>query len=158
MADAMARVLTAERYTVDVARDGTEALALLAIGNFDAVVLDRILPDMSRFDDDDEAPNATVALLEMRRSELRLAIVKSSDELEGDARRDVDCGVVGTDVRRILGHGLFEEHPCWVGAQPSLESADQHNLSDVAEWRTLGVDLDPCPHPHRSGHLGEDFR
>jgi len=50
MADAMARVLTAERYSVDVARDGSEALALLGVGNYDVVVLDRILPDMTGID------------------------------------------------------------------------------------------------------------
>lgn len=50
MADAMARVLTAEHYTTDVARDGAEALALLKIGRYDAVVLDRILPDMTGID------------------------------------------------------------------------------------------------------------
>ena len=50
MADAIARVLTAEHYTVDIARDGTEALGLLSVGNYDVVVLDRILPDVSGID------------------------------------------------------------------------------------------------------------
>ncbi len=50
MADAVARVLSAEHYTVDVARDGTEALGLLGLGTYDVVVLDRILPDVSGMD------------------------------------------------------------------------------------------------------------
>jgi len=50
MADAVARVLAAEHYTVDVARDGTEALGLLSVGSYDVVVLDRILPDVSGMD------------------------------------------------------------------------------------------------------------
>jgi DNA-binding response OmpR family regulator len=50
MADAIRRVLIAEHYTVDVARDGTEALAFLTLGAYDAVVLDRLLPDMTGID------------------------------------------------------------------------------------------------------------
>ena len=47
MADAIRRVLVAEHYTVDVARDGTEALAFVDQGGYDVVVLDRMLPDMT---------------------------------------------------------------------------------------------------------------
>ena len=50
MADAIKRVLTAEHYTVDVANDGTEALAFLAHGHYEAVILDRLLPDMTGID------------------------------------------------------------------------------------------------------------
>ena len=50
MADAMARVLMAEHYTVDIARDGAEALGLLSVANYDVIVLDRILPDVSGVD------------------------------------------------------------------------------------------------------------
>jgi len=50
MADAIRRVLMAEHFTVDVASDGTEALAFLARGHYDAVVLDRLLPDMTGID------------------------------------------------------------------------------------------------------------
>jgi len=50
MADAIRRVLVAEHYTVDVARDGTEALAFLTLGVYDVVVLDRLLPDMTGLD------------------------------------------------------------------------------------------------------------
>src|SRR5690349_1930565 len=61
MADAMARVLTAEHYTTDVARDGAEALALLKIGRYDAVVLDRILPDMTGIDVISAMRNSNIA-------------------------------------------------------------------------------------------------
>jgi DNA-binding response OmpR family regulator len=47
MADAIRRVLLAERYTVDLARDGTDALGFLAQHEYDVVVLDRVLPDMT---------------------------------------------------------------------------------------------------------------
>lgn len=47
MAEAMRRVLVAEHYTVDHARDGAEALGFLDLGTYDVVVLDRILPDMT---------------------------------------------------------------------------------------------------------------
>jgi DNA-binding response OmpR family regulator len=50
MADAIRRVLVAEHYTVDVARDGTDALGLLAQSTYDVVVLDRLLPDMTGID------------------------------------------------------------------------------------------------------------
>lgn len=50
MADAIRRVLVAEHYTVDVALDGTEALAFVQQGQYDVVVLDRLLPDMSGID------------------------------------------------------------------------------------------------------------
>jgi two-component system OmpR family response regulator len=50
MADAIRRVLVAEHYTVDVARDGTEALAFLMQNTYDVVVLDRLLPDMTGID------------------------------------------------------------------------------------------------------------
>jgi DNA-binding response OmpR family regulator len=47
MADAIRRVLLAERYTVDLARDGTDALGFLAQHEYDVVVLDRVLPDLT---------------------------------------------------------------------------------------------------------------
>jgi DNA-binding response OmpR family regulator len=47
MAHAIRRVLVAERYTVDLARDGTDALGFLAQHEYDVIVLDRVLPDMS---------------------------------------------------------------------------------------------------------------
>ena len=50
MADAIRRVLVAEHYTVDVARDGTEALAFLMQNTYDVMVLDRLLPDMTGID------------------------------------------------------------------------------------------------------------
>ena len=50
MADAIRRVLVAEHYTVDVARDGGESLALLAQTTYEVVVLDRLLPDMTGLD------------------------------------------------------------------------------------------------------------
>ena len=45
MADAIKRVLVAEHYTVDVARDGGEALGFLDQCGYEIVVLDRLLPD-----------------------------------------------------------------------------------------------------------------
>ena len=50
MLEAMRRVLAAERYIVDTAVDGGEALALLETHAYDVVVLDRILPDMNGVD------------------------------------------------------------------------------------------------------------
>jgi len=50
MADAIRRVLVAEHYTVDLARDGTEALMFGEHQQYDVVVLDRMLPDMSGID------------------------------------------------------------------------------------------------------------
>ncbi len=47
MAHAIRRVLVAERYTVDLASDGTDALGFLAQHEYDVVVLDRVLPDMT---------------------------------------------------------------------------------------------------------------
>lgn len=46
MASAIARVLTAERYVVDVAHDGVSALAMAGDQAPDLVVLDRLLPDL----------------------------------------------------------------------------------------------------------------
>lgn len=50
MADAIRRVLMAEHYTVDLAYDGTDALAFMALGRYDVVILDRLLPDMTGID------------------------------------------------------------------------------------------------------------
>jgi len=50
MADAIRRVLVAEHYTVDLARDGGDALALLGQSAYEVVVLDRLLPDMTGLD------------------------------------------------------------------------------------------------------------
>lgn len=47
MADAMRRVLVAERYTVDVASDGETALELSSQHSYDVVLLDRMLPGIS---------------------------------------------------------------------------------------------------------------
>ena len=46
MADAIRRVLVAERYAVDVAEDGVAALALAGDQDHDVIVLDRRLPDL----------------------------------------------------------------------------------------------------------------
>jgi two-component system OmpR family response regulator len=47
MADAIHRVLVAERYSVDVANDGEAALDLIGQHSYDVVVLDRMLPGIS---------------------------------------------------------------------------------------------------------------
>lgn len=46
MAAAIARVLTSERYVVDVAHDGVAALAMAGDQTPDLMVLDRLLPDL----------------------------------------------------------------------------------------------------------------
>lgn len=46
MAGLIRRVLIAERHTVEVAPDGVTALALADHATFDAIVLDRMLPDV----------------------------------------------------------------------------------------------------------------
>jgi two-component system OmpR family response regulator len=46
MADAIRRVLVAERNAVDVAEDGVAALAFASDHDFDVIVLDRGLPDL----------------------------------------------------------------------------------------------------------------
>jgi DNA-binding response OmpR family regulator len=46
MAEALRRVLTAERNAVDVADDGVGALAFAADRDYDVIVLDRGLPDL----------------------------------------------------------------------------------------------------------------
>jgi DNA-binding response OmpR family regulator len=47
MAGAMRRVLVAEHYAVDVAVDGPDALGFIALGSYDLVILDRLLPGIS---------------------------------------------------------------------------------------------------------------
>ncbi|MGH7635516.1 MAG: response regulator transcription factor [Gemmatimonadaceae bacterium] len=47
MADAIRRVLVAEHYSVDIARDGEMALDLTIQHTYDAVLLDRMLPGIS---------------------------------------------------------------------------------------------------------------
>lgn len=50
MADAVRRVLVAEHYTVDLARDGAEALGFVDQCAYEVIVLDRLLPDMTGID------------------------------------------------------------------------------------------------------------
>lgn len=47
MAEAIRRVLVAERNSVDVAPDGLDALALASDQDYDVIVLDRMLPGLS---------------------------------------------------------------------------------------------------------------
>lgn len=46
MASLIRRVLVAERHVVDVAPDGLAAIGLASASNYDAIVLDRMLPDV----------------------------------------------------------------------------------------------------------------
>jgi DNA-binding response OmpR family regulator len=46
MGELIRRVLLAERHVVDLAEDGVGALALAKAGGYDAIVLDRMLPDI----------------------------------------------------------------------------------------------------------------
>lgn len=46
IADSIARQLRAEGHTVDVARTGREGIAKVMAGDYDAVTLDRLLPDL----------------------------------------------------------------------------------------------------------------
>ena len=46
MGELIRRVLLAERNTVDLVEDGVGALALAKAGGYDAIVLDRMLPDL----------------------------------------------------------------------------------------------------------------
>jgi DNA-binding response OmpR family regulator len=46
IARAIERVLTAERFSTDIAEDGVAALALTAERDYDVILLDRMLPDL----------------------------------------------------------------------------------------------------------------
>ncbi len=46
MGELIRRVLVAERHVVDLAADGVEGLSLARGGGYDAIVLDRMLPDL----------------------------------------------------------------------------------------------------------------
>ena len=46
MAGLIRRVLLAERHVVDLAADGSSAIALADVASYDAIVLDRMLPDI----------------------------------------------------------------------------------------------------------------
>jgi two-component system, OmpR family, response regulator len=46
MGELIRRVLLAERHTADLAEDGVGALALAREGGYDAIILDRMLPDL----------------------------------------------------------------------------------------------------------------
>jgi DNA-binding response OmpR family regulator len=50
LAEAIRRVLAAERITVETAEDGLAALALAGATTFDVIVLDRLLPDLEGID------------------------------------------------------------------------------------------------------------
>jgi DNA-binding response OmpR family regulator len=46
MAEAIRRVLTAEHFSVDVARDGLEGLAFAELHDYDVIAVDRLLPGL----------------------------------------------------------------------------------------------------------------
>ena len=46
IARAIERVLTAERFSTDIAEDGVAALALAGERDYDVILLDRMLPDL----------------------------------------------------------------------------------------------------------------
>jgi len=46
MAALIRRVLTAERHVVDAAEDGVTAVAMAEAGDYDVIILDRMLPDL----------------------------------------------------------------------------------------------------------------
>ena len=50
LADAIAQILKANRYQVDVAYNGTDALAYIEAGDYDVFVCDVMLPGMNGFD------------------------------------------------------------------------------------------------------------
>ena len=101
---------------------------------------------MSRPHDDDETLESAVALLEMRRSELRLTVVEPRDELERYARWDVEGRIEGSSIQRLSRHGLLEQQPCRV-PNPLPEIPNERDRSRISDWRSLRINLDPRPHP-----------
>ena len=84
---------------------------------------------MSRSHHDDETTEAAVALLELRRAELCLAVVEPGDELEGDAGRDVERGIERPMVQRLCRHGLLDEQ---LGRFPSRSLNSRISAIDAA--------------------------
>ena len=83
MADVIRRSLTKEGMAADVARDGDEALAMSAVVDYDAIVLDVLLPQRSGFE--------VCAVLRERGVWSPVLMVTARDGIE-DRVAGLDCG------------------------------------------------------------------
>jgi DNA-binding response OmpR family regulator len=72
------RGLREEQYTVDVAKDGDEALYLAQTGEFDLVILDLMLPKRSGWD--------VLAALRAERISVPVLVLTAKDEIEDKVR------------------------------------------------------------------------
>ena len=50
LAEALAQIMTEQKYTVDVVHDGEDGLAYAEMGNYDVIVLDVMLPKRNGFE------------------------------------------------------------------------------------------------------------
>lgn len=82
LAEIIGRVLERERYDVDIALDGEAGLDLALTGNYDAIILDRMLPKMDGLE----------VLREMRNENVTTPVLILS------ARRELPERVEGLDV------------------------------------------------------------
>ena len=104
----LAKTLTAEGYSVDACFDGVEALDYLEGAEYDAVVLDVMMPRMDGF--------SLLAQMRESGSETPVIFLTAKDSVPDRAR-----GL--TPGRMIISSSRFRSTSCWPGCASSRASA-----------------------------------
>jgi DNA-binding response OmpR family regulator len=133
LAAALRRGLAAEGFVVDVAHDGLSGLDLARHGDFDAVILDIMLPRMSGYD--------VVRTLRSEDNWVPVLILSAKDG-EYDEADGLDCGaddyltkpfsyvVLVARLRAMLRRGVKARPPVLVAGGLSLDPATRDVLID----------------------------
>lgn len=140
LADAVAQILRNNDYQVDVVHDGADGLAYAETGNYDAVVLDVMLPKMNGFD--------VVAELRRRKVATPVLMLTARDAL-GDKVGGLDSGADDYMTKPFAPAELMAR-------LRSLTRRQGEVLFETAEYGDVKLDLDSCDLicGEKSIHLG----
>jgi len=83
LAEALAQIMTEQKYTVDVVHDGEDGLAYAEMGNYDVIVLDVMLPKRNGFE--------VVRALRNKKIATPVLLLTARDEIT-DKVTGLDCG------------------------------------------------------------------
>lgn len=140
LAEALAQIMTEQKYTVDVVHDGEDGLAYAEMGDYDVIVLDVMLPKRNGFE--------VVRALRAKKIATPVLLLTARDEIT-DKVTGLDCGADDYMTKPFSPEELFARVRALTRRQGDV-ILEEMKFSDV----TLNLSSYTLQSNSKSVHLG----